>query len=87
MSHDRYSIKEFVGFGAARPPTGLASVGQGAQFSVPGANFEAVFSSQFDKKQQFSGLLCQALDRIGYDSGFVLSGLPVGHALVRPRIL
>ncbi|CAI8890888.1 hypothetical protein EMIT0P43_30391 [Pseudomonas jessenii] len=31
--------------------------------------------------------LCQVLDGIGYDSGFVLSGLHYGHALVRSRIL
>ncbi|PMZ30053.1 hypothetical protein C1X25_38505, partial [Pseudomonas sp. GW247-3R2A] len=43
FGHDYYSFNEFVGFGAFKPSTGPANVGQGAQFSVPGANFEAVF--------------------------------------------
>jgi hypothetical protein len=43
LGHDRYSFKEFVGFGASLPATGLAAIGQVGQFSVPGTNFEAVF--------------------------------------------
>jgi hypothetical protein len=37
-------IQGIRGFGTFHPATGSACFGQGAQFSVTGANFEAVFS-------------------------------------------
>jgi len=45
------------------------------------------FHLQPIKYDRLQGALCQVLDGIGYDSGFVLSGPHYGHALVRPRIL
>jgi hypothetical protein len=40
---------------------------QGAQFSVPGANFEAVFHLSCIKCSRLQALLCQVIDSIGYD--------------------
>jgi hypothetical protein len=52
---------------SVRARTGLAKKSQGAQFSVPGANFEAVFHLSCIKYSRLPALLCQVLDRIGYD--------------------
>ncbi|MCX7079070.1 MAG: hypothetical protein NTV76_06930 [Pseudomonas sp.] len=57
---------------SVRARTGLAKKRQGAQFSVPSANFEAVFQLSCIKCSRLQALLCQALDGIGYDRGFEL---------------
>jgi hypothetical protein len=41
-------FREFVGFGALVPSTGLAAIGQAGQFSAPWAIFEAVFQLAVD---------------------------------------